>query len=252
MEFSEVHGEANGDSNGRTNETSNGGQFQWRIRLMSKRPIPVHILVDWNSELLALRNLGDRETPEVARRVFRNLCRHIGKLLYEIDGERGFFLNFRVYSGWRMQSKPTRRRESLDAARCYNPDNPQDRGLAEYSPRNLHVVRSLEFGDRLLGARDIRLCGPRTDHHLPSTFQKNRDEVWGEKMVDTALVADLLYLALEDDKSWLVVVGQDADLVPGILTADGLLNGSDRRTIFLARGGINNSNPKMMDLICRR
>jgi hypothetical protein len=71
-------------------------------------------------------------------------------------------------------------------------------------------------------------------------------------MVDTALVADLLYLAMENDRSWLVVVAQDADLVPGILTAEGIFHGTDRRVIFLARGGINNSNPKMKDLICRR
>lgn len=71
-------------------------------------------------------------------------------------------------------------------------------------------------------------------------------------MVDTALVSDLIFLAMEDDGSWLIVVGQDADLVPGILTAEGLLQGTDRRVIFLARGGINNSNPTITDLICRR
>jgi hypothetical protein len=71
-------------------------------------------------------------------------------------------------------------------------------------------------------------------------------------MVDTALVADLIHLALENDGSWLVVVGQDADLVPGILTAEGLLSGTGRRLIFLARGGINNSNPTIKDITCRR
>lgn len=219
---------------------------------MASRPIPVHVLVDWNSELLAHKSPEDRDGPEVARRVFKLLCRHVGKMLYEVAGSEAFFLYFRVYCGWRVQSKPTRRRESLEAARVYNPSNAQDRGLAEYSPRTSQVVRALEFGDRLLGARDVRLCGSRLDHHLPSTFQKNRDDVWGEKMVDTALVADLLHLAFETDRSWLVVVGQDADLVPGILTAEGLLYGTDRRTIFFARGGLKNSNPKIMDLVCRR
>ena len=151
-----------------------------------------------------------------------------------------------------MGSEATPRRQALEAARTYNAANPQDRGIVEYSPNASHVVRELEFGDRLLGARDIRLCGRRQDHHLPSTYQQNRAGIYGEKMVDTALVADLLHLAIESDRSWLVVVGQDADLVPGILTAEGLLQGTDRRVLFLARGGINNSNPKMTDLICRR
>jgi hypothetical protein len=83
-------------------------------------------------------------------------------------------------------------------------------------------------------------------------MQVDRKGVRGEKMVDTALVSDLIYLAADDDDSWLVVVGQDADLVPGILTAEGLLQGTDRRIIYLARGGLKNSNPTMMDLVWKR
>lgn len=124
--------------------------------------------------------------------------------------------------------------------------------MSEYSPRPSQVLRDLQFGDRLLGARAIRLCGKGQDHHLPNTLQQDRRGALVEKMVDTALVSDLIHLAMEDDGSWLIVVGQDADLVPGILTAEGLLHNADRRVIFLARGGIKNSNPTMTDLIWRR
>lgn len=195
---------------------------------------------------------GSGDGAEVARRALKFLCRRVGKLLQDQAGGEAFFLFFRVYHGWRVGSEATPRRQALEAARVYNATNPQDRGIVEYSPNATHVVRNIEFGDRLLGARDIRLCGRRQDHHLPSTYQQNRAGIYGAKMVDTALVADLLHLAIEGDRSWLVVVGQDADLVPGILTAEGLLQGTDRRVLFLARGGINNSNPKMTDLICRR
>ncbi|MFG1301131.1 hypothetical protein V5F49_15165 [Xanthobacter sp. V3C-3] len=195
---------------------------------------------------------GGGEGAEVARRALKIICRRVGKWLHGEAKDEAFFLFLRVYHGWRKGFQPTGRRMALEAARVYNPDNPEDRGLSEYSPRPSQVLRELEFGDRLLGARDVRLCGVRRDHHLPSTFQKNPAGVLGEKMVDTALVSDLLYLAFEDDGSWLVVVGQDADLVPGVLTAEGLLHGTNRRVIFLARGGINNSNPMMTELICRR
>ena len=187
----------------------------------------------------------------MARRALRHICRRVGKLLHEEANGEAFFLFLRAYHGWRTGFGPTKRRMALDAARVYDPSNQNDCGLSEYSPRPLHVLRDLEFGDRLLGARDHRLCGPLQDHHLPSTLQRDRAGELGEKMVDTALVADLLHLAMEDDGSWLIVIGQDADLVPGILTAEGLLYGTDRRVIFLARGGIKNSNPKMTDLICR-
>lgn len=227
------------------------GQSEW-LRTLMARPRPVHILVDWNSELRALKSVGAGDGAEVARRALKFLIRGVGKILDEKAGTETFFLFLRVYHGWRSGFEPNARRRSLEAARVYDPKNPQDRGIIEYSPRQTQIVRNLDFGDRLLGARDDRLCGPRMDHHLPSTYQQNRAGVYGEKMVDTALVSDLLHLAVEDDRSWLIVVGQDADLVPGILTAEGLLQGPDRRVFFFARGGISNSNPKMSDLICRR
>lgn len=217
---------------------------------MRSRPKPVHVLVDWNSELRALR--GSSDGPEVARRALKLLCRRIGTLLQSEACDEAFFLYLRMYHGWRIGFEPTPRRLALESARVFNPENPEDRGLSEYSPRAFQVVRNLEFGDRLLGARDSRLCGRGLDHHLPSTYQKDTTRKYGEKMVDTALVSDLLHLALEDDGSWIIVVGQDADLVPGILSAEGLISGTDRRVIYLARGGIKNSNPKMTDLICRR
>lgn len=219
---------------------------------MAVRPRPVHVLIDWNSELRKLPGIGGYDEAEVARRALKQVCRSVGRLLHSRAEGEAFFLFLRVYHGWRRGFDPTPRHRALEAARVYNPNNPEDHGLSEYSPRTTQVVRDLQFGDRLLGARDVWLCGKGQDHHLPSTLQKDRAGVFGEKMVDTALVSDLIYLAMDDDRSWLVVVAQDADLVPGILTAEGLLHGTDRRVIFLARGGINNSNPKMTDLICRR
>ena len=197
---------------------------------------------------------GDARTNEVAiaRLALKQVCRDVGKLLHKKAAGGAFFLFLRAYHGWRRGFEPTARRRGLEEARrFFSPNDPEDRGLSAYSPRTSQAVRSLEFGDRLLGARDERLCG-QGDHHLPRTLQQDRAGNLGEKMVDTALVSDLIYLALENDRSWLIVVGQDADLVPGVLTAEGLLYGTDRRVIFLARGGIKNSNLKMTDLICHR
>lgn len=219
---------------------------------MALHPRPAHVLIDWNSELRALSGASQCNEAEVARRALKQVCRRVGKLLHEEATGEAFFLYLHVYHGWRKGYQPTSRRQALEDARIYNPINPDDRGLSEYSPGPTQVLRDLRFGDRLLGARDARLCGPALDHHLPGTLQQDRAGTLGEKMVDTALVSDLIHLAIDGDRSWLVVVGQDADLVPGILTAEGLLQGTDRRVIFLARGGINNSNPKMMDLVCRR
>ena len=223
---------------------------------MVRRPRPVHVLIDWNSELLSLRSSAQGEDAEVARRALKQVCRDVGKLLHQEAGETALFLHLRAYHGWRRGFEPTPRRRGLEEARrFFSPNDPQDRGLAAYSQRPLQAVRTLEFGDKLLGARDERLCGQgenNQDHHLPFTLQDNTTGPPREKMVDTALVADLIHLALESDESWLVVIGQDADLVPGILAADGLLHGTDRRVIFFVRGGINKTNRKMDDLICRR
>lgn len=219
---------------------------------MSPRPRPVHVLIDWNSELRALRGGAQGDEVAAARLALKRVCRDVGRYLHEEAGDMAFFLFLRAYHGWRRGFEPTLRRRGLEEARRFSsPNDPEDRGLSEYSQRASQAVRTLEFGDRLLGARDERLCGQGRDHHLPSTLQQDQTGTPVEKMVDTAMVSDLIHLAQEDDKSWLLVVGQDADLVPGILTAEGLLHGTDRRVIFLARGGINN-NPTMRDLIWRR
>lgn len=219
---------------------------------MKRRPRSVHVLIDWNSELRVSANCAERDGIDVARRALKQVCRSVGKILHEEAEGEAFFLFLRVYHGWRRGFAPTQRRRALEAARAFDPTDTESRGLNEYSPRPSQVLRALEFGDRLLGALDLRLCGPARDHHLPSTLQQDRAGVLREKMVDTAMVSDLMHLAIDDDGSWIVVVGQDADIVPGILTAEGLMHGTDRRVIFLARGGIKNSNPTMTDLICRR
>lgn len=220
---------------------------------MARRPRRTHVLIDWNSELRALRGRAVSESADVARRVLKSVCRQVGKQLLQSAPEDNFFLFLRAYHGWRRGFEPTPNRMALEAARVFDPISDVSGGLNEYSahPRQV-VVRELGFGDLLLGARDERLCGQRRDHHLPSTLQSDRSGVSGEKMVDTALVSDLIYLAADDDNSWLVVVGQDADLVPGILTAEGLLQGTDRRVIYLARGGLKNINPTMADLVWKR
>lgn len=220
---------------------------------MARRPRRTYVLIDWNSELHAIRARSASESVDAARRALKSVCRQVGKQLLQLAPEENFFLFLRAYHGWRRGFESTPNRVALEAARVFDPNGAEGGGLNEYSahPRQV-VVREMEFGDRLLGARDERLCGQRRDHHLPSTLQTDRAGTSGEKMVDTALVSDLLYLAAENDDSWLIVVGQDADLVPGILTAEGLLHGTDRRVVYLARGGLKNSNPTMVDLVWKR
>lgn len=220
---------------------------------MARRPRRTHVLIDWNSELWALKENNSSGSVDVARQVLKSVCRKVGKHLILSAPDESFFLFLRAYHGWRRGFDPTPNRVALESARVFDPGAYEGGGLNEYSahPRQV-VVRELEFGDRLLGARDQRLCGQRLDHHLPSTLQPDRAGVLGEKMVDTALISDLLYLAVEEDDSWLIVVGQDADLVPGILTAEGLLQGTERRVFYLARGGLRKSNPNMADLVWKR
>lgn len=222
---------------------------------MILRPIPVHILIDWNSELLALKARPAENDADIARLALKRVCRDVGKLLHDKLKETALFLHLRAYHGWRKGFDPTPRRQGLEEARrFFNPNDPEDRGLSAYSIRPSQAIRSLEFGDKLLGAREERLCGKgkQRDHHLPYTLQRDPAGNLTEKMVDTALIADLIYLASENDNSWIVVVGQDSDLVPGILAADGLIYGSNRKIIFFARGGTKQTNKQMDDLICLR
>ena len=77
------------------------------------------------------------------------------------------------------------------------------------------------------------------DFHLLDTLRRRNGEQ-SEKMVDTALVVDLLGLATRREADLYLVVSDDDDMLPGVLAAEavgasvGMLSRPDRSSRFMA------------------
>ena len=213
-----------------------------------RRPQHVDVLIDWNSQFHLMDDWRDgSDTPALTRKVLKSVCRRVGTLLVRVSPDRRFQLRLRAYHGWYKGFEPTPRRRAAISAQVLNPNDPEDPGLAGYSAHPTSVaVRDFQFGDRLLFARDARLH-ERLGCHLPGTLQVG-DHGDEEKMVDTALASDLCYLALREE-SWIVVVGQDRDLVPALFVAEAAMEGTSRRLFFLAKNRIKHVNLK--GLLCQ-
>ena len=198
----------------------------------------VDVLVDWNSQFHLVRQRSDHShSANLSRLILKQLCRRVSNCLVKADPNGRFEIHLRAYHGWYKGFEPTPRRKAAIDAQVYDPNDPNDQGLSSYSPRREVIIRSFSFGDKLLFALDKRLH-VRLDSHLPGTLQRvgDTDE---EKMVDTALASDLVHLASTNSNSWLMVVGQDRDLVPALYVAEAAVNGTERRLFFLARENIS-------------
>ena len=188
-------------------------------------PIPVTAFVDWNSQM---RNAGvPRGDPhEMAKRTLTWISRVIGRALIRQSPAARFNVVFRLYHGWYKGWEPTENYRAIT-------------GLEfdfSASDRRARVAFSseVEYGHALLAALpERRHVNPPI--HLPNTWrQQSGDSPRVEKMVDTALAADLLEWAREGRNGWAIVLSEDDDVVPPILTAEAWIKPRGG-CVFLAR-----------------
>ena len=176
-------------------------------------PIPVTAFVDWNSQM---HNAGvSRDDPhEKARRTLTWIFRVIGRALTQQAPAARFNVVFRLYHGWYKGWEPTENYRAIT------------RTVSEIDffslGRTARVAFSseVEYGHALLAALpERRHVNPPI--HLPNTWrQQSGDSPRVEKMVDTALAADLLEWARESRNGWAIVLSEDDDVVPPILAAE--------------------------------
>lgn len=197
--------------------------------MITKRPaaqrkaIAIFAFVDWNSQK-HLTKKHKNDEPSIDR-ILVYVFRKIKNSLNEFMDKNNFEIHLRLYYGWHKGYKAVPSR--IEFSRL-----PDDYifGISDY--RNI-VIRSLAFGDSALGALECRKIN-RTDSHFLGTYRDQGGGELSEKMVDTALVSDLIYCASKSDEdSWLVVLGEDIDLMPGVYTAEGFLVSSERKIAFL-------------------
>lgn len=201
--------------------------------------VPVTAFVDWNAQICEFRlenGLDESREPDssdVLDHVFGKLRKLLsGHRQERLNGkqvQRRFEIHLRLYHGWHEERRQTPRRQNLGRIGIED--------LSNLSSDNWVSVRSLNFGDYALKALDKRI-ETTTGVHFPATYRsQGTSKIYNEKMVDTALVADLVVSAVQtDEPSWLIVVGTDIDLMPGVYAAESYMHGTGRKLAFIKRG----------------
>ena len=177
------------------------------------RAVPVTAFVDWTSQMHNVRRLAE-EPHEKARQTLTGTARTVERVLAREAPERRFSVEFRLYHGWYKGWEPTDNLRAITtiAAETDFPALARKPGVT-FSPM-------IRYGHTLLSALPIR-GHRRPPIHLPNTWRRPReDSQRREKMVDTALAADLLEWARSTPKEWALVLAEDDDCVPPVFTAE--------------------------------
>ncbi len=174
------------------------------VALSMTRPISVTAFVDWNAQVHNAR--AQRLRPmQQAKRTLQKTTKSIGRALAKNDPSARFSVAIRLYHGWHKGWAPT---DSLRA--IIETASPGE--LAALSHSNVRFSERLDYGHTLLSALPER-THTTPPLHLPNALrQQSRDSRPQEKMVDTALAADLLHWARSEPKEWaIVLVGRPAN-----------------------------------------
>ncbi len=160
------------------------------------------VYLDWDT----VRRLDTKRerTKESIGRVFDRLQPAIALALQRREHKANFRVYWRVYHGWHQGKTKTADRRAFEAF------------AAQAGSRTIGTVSfSADFtysGELACGSSRSPIYDTlRTD---PDTGRL------GQKMVDTMLACDLLHSARSRYYAWHVVIANDDDAVPAVLTAD--------------------------------
>ena len=193
----------------------------------SLRPISVTAFVDWNSQIYNSR-ADKHDTTAKAKRTLEKTTNAISRMLLGEDPNRRFDVVLRLYHGWHTGWQKTDNLVAIMTT-VADPGFPSD-----YSERNVLFRQAVQFGHTLLSALPVRQHSPQ-QIHLANTLRR-QNASWGpeEKMVDTALAADLLHWARATPSDWALVLAEDDDIVPPVFTAEAWIDGHGGR-MFIVR-----------------
>ena len=197
--------------------------------------------VDWHTAVFAsgaaIRRPG-RRPDTVAEETLKHVERIVSDYLKTSAEGSKFQVRLRLYAGWHSGKTRTDYFHGIDRVmgtyasrtRSYHEDRVAFRGGSD----------GIRLGDTLacVPGRLARKHGV----HLLDTL-RHRDGKREEKMVDTALVVDLLGLVNRKEADRYLVVSDDDDMLPGILAVEAagaasvMLSRPDMSSKFMAHAG---------------
>ena len=164
-----------------------------------------------------------------ARRTLAQTARLVRRALTE---ERARFrVAFRLYHGWHKGWEAT---EHLKAT----VHTVESESVSALSNARVSFAPTVQYGHTLLSALPERQHQNRRIH-LPNTLRDRGGRAPTEKMVDTALAADLLAWARFQPKEWALVLAEDDDMIPPLYTAEAWVKPSGGRTLLVRRRAAN-------------
>ena len=200
-------------------------------------PTIVTAFVDWKAQMHNAGVQRGTSPQEGAQRTFKNTMLLVRTALTgesATEESARFRVSFRLYHGWYQGWEAT---ENLKAA-IQAVEN-ADADMTALSNWRVSFSRTVEYGHTLLSALPARQHR-RPPIHLPNTLRKQaRARPPTEKMVDTALAADLLSWVRIQDKEWALVLAEDDDLIPPLYAAEAWGRGRGGRTLLVRKRGPN-------------
>ena len=194
--------------------------------------------VDWQTAVIASgAELRTRRPDAAATTALQHVERIVSDYLYESAGRSRFRVRLRLYTGWHEGTTRTPRFHGITKVkRTYaNQVRTYRGGRVAF----LGGDDGIQLGVRLAYASPGRLLQKHAVHLL-DTLRDQGDGKRTEKMVDTALVVDLLGLAHRNEAQRYVVVSDDDDMLPGVFAAEaagarvGMLSRPGKRSRFMA------------------
>ena len=185
----------------------------------------VSAFVDWNSQIHISGDKHRLDPIATAEMALKKTTARIARCIGSIDPIGRFKVQLRLYHGWHKGFQPTANRKAITTVLA-------SMNFSDLSPvRNVVFASNVAYGDCLLHALSSRLHA-RLGIHLPNTLQTQHGGLI-EKMVDTALAADIVSNAASQTDEWILVVTEDDDLVPPVFTAEALLARYSSRVLML-------------------
>ena len=204
---------------------------------MTFKPFKTAIgFVDWNTAVIASgAKASSGRQDAIAEKTLRHVERIVSDCLKKSEERSKFDVRLRLYAGWHSGKTAT------DYFRGIT------RVIESYASktRRYHEGRvTFRGGDSGIRLGHTLACVPgrrarKHGVHLLDTL-RHRDRKQEEKMVDTALVVDLLGLASREEADRFLVVSDDDDMLPGIFAAEA----TGAETMMLSRPDTSSKNSK--------
>lgn len=188
----------------------------------------VTAFVDWNSQIINAGQRNEFRKPRQTLATAEYVSTMIEAKLKEFTQADIFSVSMRLYHGWYGGLTETK---NLSAIKTII----QDRLIPLRVGNTIFDWRQ-PFSHTLLGADEHRLHS-RLGVHLPDSCRENLrgGQDRREKMVDTALVCDLLSSARSEPQEIKVIMAEDDDPIPGIFVAEKWMKPDGGRLLLIRK-----------------